>query len=146
MKSSIFVLSMAALLASCNSPTPNTTTPDLVAENASETKPTAQVKGISSQEVKDLLAFQPEVVILDVRTPEEYQAGHLKNAQLLNIYSPDFQDRLKALNPEKTYLVYCAVGGRSGQASQQMQELGFKKVYDAQEGFSSLKSMGIALE
>jgi phage shock protein E len=146
MKGILFSLAVAVLLASCNTQTTNATTTEVVAENASEPQQTGQVNALNSQEVKDLLAGQPEVVILDVRTPAEYQAGHLKNAQLLDIYSPDFQVRLKALNPEKTYLVYCAVGGRSGQASQQMKQLGFKQIYDAREGFSSLKKTGVSVE
>ncbi|GAB2536867.1 rhodanese-like domain-containing protein [Rufibacter soli] len=146
MKRIVFSLAATALLTSCNTQPTKGTTPDVGTEHASVPQQTHQVKPLSSQEVKDLLAGESEVVVLDVRTPSEFKAGHLKNAQLLDIYSPDFQGRLKALNPEKTYLVYCAVGGRSSQASERMKQLGFKQIYDAREGFSSLKEMGIALE
>ena len=106
----------------------------------------ASIQSIGSSETKALLAEQQQIVMLDVRTPEEYAAGHLKGAKLINFYSPDFRQRVQALDPAKTYLVYCAVGGRSKEAVQTMAKLGFKQVYDATEGFSALKNAGIPTE
>ena len=104
------------------------------------------IKTIRTAEAKTLLAQQKDLIILDVRTPQEYAGGHLKNAVLLNKYDPDFEAKLKALDKEKTYLVYCAVGGRSGQTANMMQQMGFKYVYDATEGFNPLKDAGAAVE
>lgn len=100
-------------------------------------------KTVSSQEAKTLLQTRKKVVILDVRTPEEFAAGHLQNAQLLNKFSPDFEKQLRTLDRNKEYLVYCKVGGRSGDATKLMAALGFKTVYDATQGFESLKNAGI---
>jgi phage shock protein E len=105
-----------------------------------------KAQAIGSQEAKALLANQEDIIILDVRTPAEYGAGHLKNAQHIDFYAPDFSQRLQTLDPPKTYLVYCAVGGRSREAAQMMQQLGFKQMYDASEGFSFLKNSGVPVE
>lgn len=75
-------------------------------------------------------------VILDVRTPEEYAAGHIPHAILINFNAPDFAARIDSLNKSKTYLVYCAAGGRSAKASTMMAEKGFKDVYNLEGGFT----------
>ena len=103
-------------------------------------------KTIGSSETKILLDKQKDIVVLDVRTPEEYAAGHLKNAVLLNKYDPDFAAKLKAFDRNKTYLIYCAVGGRSGQTASMMESLGFKNIFDATEGFEKLKNAGAPVE
>lgn len=73
-------------------------------------------------------------IIIDVRTPEEYAQGHLANALLMNIYDTDFEERIKQLDPKKTYYVYCRSGGRSMQAAKLMEKLGFERVYNLAGG------------
>lgn len=104
------------------------------------------VKNISASEVKTLMQDNPEIEILDVRTPAEYGAGHLKNSENLDVFGSEFSKTIKNLDPEKTYLVYCAVGGRSNQAARIMQKQGFNSVYNSKEGFTSLKKVGIEVE
>lgn len=140
MKKLIVLCASLAFMVACNSADTTQT-----AEQTTEaTAPATQA--INSQEAKDLLSQNPDVVILDVRTPMEYAQGHLQNSELVDFSAPDFQEKLKALDPEKPYLVYCAVGGRSGKATQLMEQLGFKQLYDATDGFTSLKSAGLAVE
>ena len=81
-------------------------------------------------EVKKTLT-QPNTVLLDVRTPEEYAAGHLSGAQNLNFNAPDFAARLSRLDPNKVYVLYCRSGNRSNQAGLVMQDKGFQKVLNA---------------
>ena len=58
-----------------------------------------------------------EAILLDVRTLEEYNQGHIPNAKLIDIQNPsNFLQELELLNPSKTYLVYCRSGARSSQA------------------------------
>jgi|JI8StandDraft_2_1071088.scaffolds.fasta_scaffold11055_8 rhodanese-related sulfurtransferase len=78
-------------------------------------------------------------VILDVRTPEEYQTGHLKNAKLLDISEQSFSSSLDKLDKNKTYYVYCQAGGRSTTAVEIMIEKGFKKVYNLSGGIAAWK-------
>ena len=146
MKPIYFFLAGAFAFTACNSNASTAETSQLSAleqsQNASQNGP----KTLNTTEAKKLIETQKDLVILDVRTPAEYAAGHLKNAQLLNKYDADFEAKLKALDRNKTYLVYCAVGGRSGQAAKMMQQLGFKNIYDATEGFKPMQDAGVAVE
>ena len=72
-----------------------------------------------------------DAVILDVRTEEECREGVIPNAINIDIYEGQgFIDGLKNLDPSKNYYVYCKAGGRSGQACQLMNQLGFKNAYN----------------
>ncbi|RSK24060.1 rhodanese-like domain-containing protein [Hymenobacter metallilatus] len=74
---------------------------------------------------------QPNTVLLDVRTPEEYAAGHLPGAQNLNFRAPDVAQQLQQLDPRQTYVLYCASGNRSSKTAVLMQEKGFRQVVNA---------------
>lgn len=78
-----------------------------------------------------------DVVLLDVRTPEEYEFGHIDGAELINIADPAFPERVNELDRDKTYLVYCRSGNRSWTAGQFMIQLGFSHVYNLAEGIIS---------
>ncbi len=75
-----------------------------------------------------------DVVILDVRTADEYIGGYIPGAINIDIYAPDFQSRVKKLDKTKTYLVYCRSGARSSNAGAFMISQGFGKVYNLQKG------------
>jgi thioredoxin len=80
------------------------------------------------------------VQVLDVRTPEEYQNGHIHNALLANwMDKQEFTDRVKYLDKDKPVLVYCASGGRSGQASKWLADNGFTQVENLLGGFTQWK-------
>ncbi|GGF09877.1 hypothetical protein GCM10011383_21360 [Hymenobacter cavernae] len=85
---------------------------------------------------------QPDVVVLDVRTPDEYAGGHLQNARNLDFKAPDFPTQIAHLDTTKTYVLYCASGNRSGKAMAMMQQQGFRKVVNA-GGFKTLKDSGL---
>lgn len=89
-----------------------------------------------------ILAKDKTVQLVDVRTPEEYSAGHIQGAKLINFYDADWAARMKQLDKEKPVLVYCAVGGRSGSAAKQLSKMGFKKVYDLAGGINAWRSEG----
>jgi len=72
----------------------------------------------------------PYFVILDVRRPSEYNPEHLVEAINRNYYDTDFLDQLDTLNKEKTYLIHCKSGGRSGNTINHMEDLGFNEVYN----------------
>jgi rhodanese-related sulfurtransferase/enamine deaminase RidA (YjgF/YER057c/UK114 family) len=91
-------------------------------------------KGADAQSKVSLERFeelrqQKDVVVLDVRTPEEYAAGHVPGATNLNIQDKSFADRAANLDKSRTYVVYCQAGGRAGRACTKMQDMGFK-VFD----------------
>lgn len=85
----------------------------------------------------DELRARPDAVVLDVRTHEEFNAGHIPKAGLLDIKSPDFMQSLGSLDRSKLYLVNCAVGGRSSRACQNLAALGFTNVVNLEGGFKA---------
>lgn len=84
-----------------------------------------------------LIREHRDLVLLDVRTPGEYANGKLDGAINLDIQAPDFEERLKALDKEAQYGVYCAVGRRSEVAMERMKTLGFTRVYDLGGGYQA---------
>jgi len=85
----------------------------------------------------------PDLVVLDVRTPEEFEEGHLAGATLLDFYAPDFADRLTELDHDVPYLLYCRSGNRSDQARQMMLDLGFTDVADVDGGIVAWTGAGL---
>lgn len=77
------------------------------------------------------------VVLLDVRTPEEFNTGYLAGAINMNYNAPDFADQLARLDKSKTYLVYCKSGMRSGNAGKLMSDKGFNTVYTLKGGLNT---------
>ncbi|WP_019949325.1 rhodanese-like domain-containing protein [Hymenobacter aerophilus] len=84
----------------------------------------------SIAEVKKTLR-EPNTVLLDVRTPEEYATGHLPGSANLDFRSPDLAARLQKLDRNKNYVLYCASGNRSNKTAVLMQEKGFLYVVNA---------------
>lgn len=82
------------------------------------------------------MADSSSAILLDVRTPKEYNAAHIDGALNLNYYEKNFKEELAQLDTTKTVFVYCHSGGRSFRAGKVLASLGFKKVYDLKGGFS----------
>lgn len=74
---------------------------------------------------------QAGIVTIDVRTPEEFAAGHVQDAQNLDVSAEDFRSRVGALPRQDAYVVYCRTGNRSAAAAEIMRQLGFTQVTDA---------------
>lgn len=72
-----------------------------------------------------------DALVIDVRTPAEYDAGHLQGAQNINVESSDFAAEVGALPKDQTYVVYCRSGNRSAVAVKEMSGLGFTSLIDA---------------
>lgn len=98
-------------------------------------------RGLRLVSAEDGAAIQddpPEdLVILDVRTPEEFAEGHLEGALLVDFYDSDFRSQLAELNPDVPYLLYCNSGNRSGQTVPILEELGFSDVADIDGGIQA---------
>ena len=84
----------------------------------------------------------PGVIVLDVRTPEEFKTGHLVNAININLEGSDFASEVSKLDKNSTVAVYCRSGNRSGVATKQMAELGFTDMYDMQGGIVEWQAAG----
>ncbi len=99
----------------------------------------APYQNINTAEFKEKMN-QPDVVILDVRTPQETAQGKIQGAIEMDFNSPAFESKVQALDKNKTYLVYCAVGGRSASACNTMAAKGFKQLYNLKGGYNAWKS------
>lgn len=93
-------------------------------------------------------AATDDVIVIDVRTPDEYAAGHLDGAVNIDATAPGFRDELGDLDTDAAYLVYCRSGNRSAAAAAVMAELGFTNVTDggAMEAAASKTGRAIVTE
>ena len=81
-------------------------------------------------------------IIIDVRTSQEFNSGHIIDATNIDFYSDDFTDKLKIVRKDVPIYVYCRSGGRSSSAADKMEKLGFTKVYNMIGGIGSWQSKG----
>ncbi len=98
---------------------------------------TATIEDITPQEAFTLIQSNqnnPDFVIIDVRTPQEFAEGHIENASNIDFYSATFREELDNLDKNKTYLIYCRSGSRSGSALDIMAEHDFSEVYNMSGG------------
>jgi phage shock protein E len=84
-----------------------------------------------------------EVVVLDIRTPEEYDEGHLEGAVLVDFYEPDFVEQLDALDRDTPYVLYCRSGNRTSQTLPVMEQLGFRSVTEVGGGILAWQADGL---
>jgi rhodanese-related sulfurtransferase/peroxiredoxin len=128
----------------------------LTASNAPATAPVAEsaktpaagapasptsVALVSPDEFQKLIA-KGEGILIDVRTPGEYALGHLANSVNINLRAKDFAEQMQKLDKSKTYLVYCASGGRSTQACDKMSKSEFPHLYNLKGGIDAWKTAG----
>ena len=122
----------------------------LLAEDAARPAPAAApagaAKNVSPDEAEKLLKDNPKIVVLDVRTPEEFAKGHIAGAKNVDFKAADFAEKVAALDKGKTYLVHCAAGGRSGQTIDLMKAGSFAAVYHLNEGFKAWEKAGKPVE
>lgn len=78
------------------------------------------------------------MILIDVRTSQEFQGGHIPGAVNIDFYK-NFESKIKKMDKSKTYLLYCRSGNRSGTAVKMMKKLGFKDVSHLQKGILSWK-------
>ncbi len=97
----------------------------------------AKAENVDIASAKQLLSSRSDMVLIDVRTPEEIAGGKIDNALEIDFSSPEFTSKLGALDKQTPYLVYCAAGGRSARAMEQMQQMGFQEIYNLMDGYNS---------
>jgi rhodanese-related sulfurtransferase len=86
---------------------------------------------------------QAEVIILDVRTPEEFAEGYIEGAKNIDFYHADFESQITSLAKDVTYAIYCRSGKRSSQAMEIMQEFGFENLYNLEGGIIEWTNTGM---
>ncbi|MCH2198155.1 MAG: rhodanese-like domain-containing protein [Flavobacteriales bacterium] len=114
-----------------------------VSEGMTQTEAATITKDVDPTTFQELMNSKSNALILDVRTPEEVDAGMIANAEHRDFYDDDFKTQLEGFDKSRPVLVYCAAGGRSGKAMDIMQEMGFKEVYNLDGGYRAWKNNGL---
>jgi phage shock protein E len=124
----------------------------LLALGACSRLPTAEeasgtgVYTVTLEQANERLVSVDGLVVLDVRTSNEFAEGHLPGAMQIDFYADDFEAQIAELDRGAAYLIYCAQGGRSGSTGGIMTDLGFTDVADMVAGFPSWADAGLPVE
>jgi rhodanese-related sulfurtransferase len=100
---------------------------------------------LSPAETRDMIAKRsgdPDFVLLDVRTREEFDAERIAGAVIVDYRSPSFREQVAKLDRGKSYVVYCRTGHRTSGAVKVMRELGFPNIYVFSGGITKWKEAG----
>ena len=97
-------------------------------------------------EFNSTLLSVKDKIIIDVRTPEEFQSGFIKDAENIDYNDVHFAKHIGQLDKSKTYFLYCLSGGRSAQAADMMRKSGFSKVYELQGGMMAWRNGDLPIQ
>src|SRR5687768_16534500 len=89
---------------------------------------------MSPKQFKSAIENSKDIVILDVRTPSEVAQGAIPGAIDIDFLTEEFAIKVKTLDKNKHYYIYCRSGNRSGQACQMMSQMGFKHLVNLEGG------------
>ncbi|MFK8045967.1 MAG: rhodanese-like domain-containing protein [Crocinitomicaceae bacterium] len=89
---------------------------------------------LKSNTLEKMISENEEITIIDVRTDEEVAEGMIQNAHHIDVFNPEFMDKIEAFDKAKTYVMVCRSGARSGQACMQMMGAGFENLYNLEGG------------
>jgi len=135
MKLRTLTLLFAVMLAACGGSSTATATA------------TAEIQLVSASDAATVLNERAqEVVLLDVRTPEEFNEVRVPGSVNVDFNAADFASQLDTLAKDVPYVVYCRSGNRSSQTMNIMRELGFLEVWDVDGGIISWNEAGLPLE
>ena len=104
-----------------------------------------EVPDLSPSEARETIGKRsgdPGFVLLDVRTPKEFDAERIEGAVMVDYLSPSFRDEMAKRDRAKSYLVYCRTGTRTNGAVKVMRELGFRNVSVIGGGITGWKEAG----
>ena len=104
----------------------------------------AAAKNINSTQAQALLAREKKIVLLDVRTPEEYRQAHLHGALLIPL--GELGNRMKEIPRDRPLLVYCSVGARSVSAAGLLAARGYRDIYQMSDGLVGWYKNGLPIE
>lgn len=134
----LFVAILLLTGLACNSPaqTDTTTAGDPPTRPLSEpvADASAGVENLSVEAFREKMD-DPNTVIVDMRTPEETAQGMIEGAIQIDYKSPGFAEQVAKLDRDKTYLLYCRSGRRSGLGGEIMSEMGFDRLYNLEGGY-----------
>lgn len=103
------------------------------------------VTTVTAERAAALLKKDAKIVVVDIRTPEEFAEGHIKGAININMNADDFGAKLAKLDRKKTYVMHCKSGGRSGASLPVWKRLGFENVLHLSSGILGWEKAGQSL-
>jgi rhodanese-related sulfurtransferase len=108
---------------------------------------TQSIELVSPADAAQVIADDPAgLVVLDIRTLEEFNEARLADAIMVDFYADDFADQLDTLDKDVPYVVYCRTGNRSSEAVKTMKDLGFAEVYEVDGGIVNWYDQGYPIE
>lgn len=106
------------------------------------------VEAIDVNAAQVFVAQHENAVIIDVRTPLEYEMSHIAGAVNVDVQNESFQKMAGELDRDKTYIVHCTknpAGGRSSRALETLRALGFENLYNLEGGYLAWKDAELPL-
>jgi rhodanese-related sulfurtransferase len=103
----------------------------------------ATIETVSPSAAAEAIDSNADAIVLDIRTPEEFEEGIIEGAVNIDFYEPNFADQLDGLDKSADYVVYCRSGNRSGQAMPTFRELGFTSVIEIDGGITGWYQEGL---
>ncbi|MCL1693506.1 MAG: rhodanese-like domain-containing protein [Actinomycetia bacterium] len=126
----VLVLALSVLVAACSSDTT-----------------TQSIELVSPADAAQVIADDPAgLVVLDIRTLEEFNEARLADAIMVDFYADDFAAQLDTLDKDVPYVLYCNSGNRSSDAVKTMKDLGFVEVYEIDGGIVNWYDQGFPIE
>jgi rhodanese-related sulfurtransferase len=104
------------------------------------------VKNVTPDEAEKALKERKDIVVLDIRTPDEFKAGHIAGAKNIDFKSDDFAKQVATLDKSKTYIVHCGGGGRSTRSLTAFKEQKFSSILHLDKGFKAWEKAGKPVE
>lgn len=114
--------------------------------SCSNTQAQKSVTKITAEQLKKTVETEPNIQLIDVRTPDEFKGGHVKHAVNIDWRGNDFAKQTEALDKSKPTYVYCLSGGRSGQAVASMEKQGFTNIIEMGGGMMEWRNKGLEEE
>ena len=94
-----------------------------------------KIRVVSKEEFRKMTESKIIVQLVDVRTKEEFDSGHIGGAYNIDFYESNFKANIDKLDKTQTLFIYCRSGGRSAQASELIKTMGFKEIIDLDGGY-----------
>jgi len=115
-------------------------------ETPTEEASVAGIVDVDAEKASALVEEESDLVVLDVRTPEEFAEGHLAGAVNIDFKKDDFAAKVGELDTEKPYLVHCRSGSRSGKSMEVFKDLDFEEIYHLKTGYLGWTEAGKPVE
>lgn len=139
MREELLIFMLVLVMGGCGSQTSPKSNTEILSSIQDQTQ-------FSAQDFAQLINHLTEATILDVRTPQEYRKGHIHDAMNADWNNSRFDEMVSELDKSEPVLVYCLSGGRSAQAVERLENLGFKQIYEMPGGMMEWRSEELPID